>query len=178
MKKSSKKEIAGIVDQHFNHGVDLDSTALALTQAGVKFSDIQTTIQKVGLENEWILTPEKIQEKVKAHIKGKTISHFLDVAKLASSLDISSLSSSEKEKAIIDFSGVNKSTVTASKKFKQFNNSGHMGKIAEWVRENPEFTHEQILSSGLIADAPHRIEYFEEFLAYRNFFQSVDSLAG
>jgi len=85
------------------------------------------------------------------------------------------LSDSEKQKAITDFSGVSKSTVTPSKKFKQFNNSGYMGQIAEWVRNNPEFTHDELLTSGLIAEAPHRLEYFEEFLAYQNFFQSLQA---
>lgn len=173
--KDNAKKITEVVDKHFNKGLSLDDTALQLTGLGVAFSAIQSTIQSVGLANEWILTPAKIQEKVQAHIKGKSISHFLDVAKLAQNLDLPQLSESEREKAIIDFSGVSKSTVTPSKKFKQFSNSGHMGKIAEWVRANPEFTHDEILNSGLIADAPHRIEYFEEFLAYRNFFESLAS---
>lgn len=170
------KAITKIVDNHFNKDLSLDDAAQQLTEQGVKFSDIQSTVHSVAVKNEWILTPEKLQAKVQAHIKGASISHFLDVAKLAQSLDISSLSESEKEKAIIAFSGVSKSTVTASKKFKQFNNSGHMGKIAEWVRANPDFTHVELLSSGLIADAPHRIEYFEEFLAYRNFFDSIKTV--
>ena len=171
--KIDKKKITKVIDNHFNKGLSLDDAALQLTQLGVAFSDIQTTIHSVGVSNEWILTPEKLQTKVKEHVKGASITHFLDVSKLAQTLDISSLSESEKEKAIIDFSGVSKSTVTPSKKFKQFSNSGHMGKIAEWVKANPAFTHDEILNSGLIADAPHRIEYFEEFLAYRNFFESL-----
>jgi len=170
---SKVTEIKKIVDGHFNKGLSLDDAALQLTKQGVAFSDIQSTIQSVGLANEWILTPEKLKAKVQAHVKGKTITHFLDVSKLAQSLDISSLSESEKEKAIVDFSGVSKSTVTASKKFKQFSNSGYMGKIADWVRANPDFSHDELLTSGLIADAPHRIEYFEEFLAYQNFFESL-----
>ena len=171
--KSNFQKIDAVIDQHFNHGLSLDETALQLTQLGVSFSAIQSTIQKVGIENEWILTPEKIAEKVQAHVKGKTITHFLDVAKLAKSLDISSMSESEKQKAVTDFSGVAKSQVTPSKKFKQFNNSGHMGKIADWVRANPEFSHDEILKAGLIPDAPHRVEYLEEFLAYREFFKSL-----
>lgn len=171
--KDNTKAITAVIDKHFNKGLSLDDTAQKLTVLGVAFSAIQTTIQAVAIANEWILTPEKLQAKVQEHIKGSTISHFLDVAKLAQTLDISSLSDSEKEKAIIAFSGVSKSVVTASKKFKQFNNSGHMGKIADWVRNNPKFSHDELLSSGLIADAPHRLEYFEEFLAYRNFFESI-----
>lgn len=167
------KAITEVIDSHFNKGLSLDDTAQELTKLGVKFSAIQSTVQSIALANEWILTPQKLQEKVQAHVKGASITHFLDVAKLAQTLDISSMSESEKEKAIIAFSGVNKSIVTASKKFKQFNNSGHMGKIADWVRNNPEFSHDELLNSGLIADAPHRVEYFEEFLAYRNFFKSL-----
>jgi len=172
---AQKKAITATVDNHFNKGLSLDDTALELTKHGVKFSEIQSTIQNVGLANEWILTPEKLKAKVVEHVKGVSITHFLDVSKLAQSLDISSLSESEKEKAITDFSGVSKSTVTPSKKFKQFNNSGYMGQIAEWVRNNPEFSHDELLTSGLIADAPHRVEYFEEFLAYQNFFQSLQA---
>jgi len=173
IKKVNKKAITAIIDKHFNKGMSLDDAAMALTQEGVKFSDIQATVHSIGVENEWILTPAKIQDKVHALVKGQTISHFLDVLGLAKNLDLPQLSESEKQKAITDFSGVSKSLVTPSKKFKQFTNSGHMGKIAEWVKQNPTFTHEEILSSGLIADAPHRIEYFEEFLAYRNFFESL-----
>lgn len=169
----SKSKIKEVVNKHFNKGLSLDNAALELTQLGVKFSEIQNTIHSVGVENEWILTTEKLKAKVQDHVKGKVISHFLDVAKLAESLDISSLSESEKQKAITDFSGVSKSLVTPSKKFKQFSNSGYHGKIADWVRANPDFTPEQIHKSGLIAEAPHRLEYFEEFLAYRNFFESV-----
>jgi len=172
---AQKKAITETVDKHFNKGLSLDDTALELTKHGVKFSDIQSTIQAVGLKNEWILTTEKLKAKVQKHVEGASITHFLDVSKLAQTLDISSLSESEKEKAIIDFSGVSKSTVTASKKFKQFNNSGYMGKIAEWVRANPDFTHDELLNSGLISDAPHRVEYFEEFLAYQNFFSSLSA---
>ena len=167
------KTVTKIIDNHFNKGLSLDDTALQLTQQGISFSEIQNTIHSVGVKHEWILTPEKLKAKVLKHVEGASITHFLDVAKLAQTLDISSLSESEKEKAITDFSGVSKSLVTPSKKFKQFSNSGHMGKIADWVRANPEFSHDEILNSGLIADAPHRIEYFEEFLAYRNFFDSL-----
>jgi hypothetical protein len=170
----SKAKIKLVIDKHFNKGLSLDDAALELTQLGVPFSEIQSTIQAIGIKYEWILTPEKLKAKVVEHIKGKTISHFLDVSKLAKTLDISSLSESEKEKAITDFSGVSKSLVTPSKKFKQFSNSGHMGSIADWVRANPEFNHTELYNSGLIADAPHRTEYFEEFLAYRNFFESLN----
>lgn len=167
------KAVTKVINNHFNKGLSLDDTALELTKLGVSFSDIQSTIHSIGVKHEWILTPEKLQAKVKAHVEGASITHFLDVAKLAQSLDISSLSESEKQKAITDFSGVSKSTVTASKKFKQFNNSGYMGQIAEWIKENPEFSHDELLNSGLIAEAPHRVEYFEEFLAYQNFFGSL-----
>jgi hypothetical protein len=173
MSKVKTADIKKIINNHFNKGLSLDDTAQQLTQAGIPFSEIQNTIHSVGVANEWILTTEKLKSKVQAHVKGKSITHFLDVSELAKKLDISSLSESEKQKAIIDFSGVSKSTVTPSKKFKQFANSGHMGTIAEWVRANPKFSHDEILGSGLIADAPHRVEYFEEFLAYRNFFESL-----
>lgn len=169
------KKVTAIINNHFNKGLSLDDTALQLTQEGIKFSEIQSTIQAVGVKNEWILTPEKLKEKVLSHVEGASITHFLDVARLASTLDISSLSESEKQKAITDFSGVSKSTVTPSQKFKQFHNSGYMGVIAEWVRSNPEFSHDELLNSGLIADAKHRIAYFEEFLAYQEFFQSLQA---
>lgn len=169
----NKKAITEVINKHFNKGLSLDDAAMELTKLGVKFSDIQSTVHSVAVANEWILTPEKLKAKVIAHVKGASITHFLDVAKLAQTLDISSLSESEKQKAITDFSGVSKSIVTASKKFKQFDNSGYMGVIADWVRANPEFSHDELLGSGLIADAPHRVEYFEEFLAYQNFFQSL-----
>jgi len=169
------KEITKVVDQHFNKALSLDDTANKLFALGIPVMKIQETINSVGIKNEWILTPEKLKAKVQEHVKGKTITHFLDIAELAKSLDISSLSESEKQKAITDFSGVSKSTVTASKKFKQFNNSGYMGEIANWIQNNPDFSHDELLNSGLIASAPHRVEYFEEFLAYQSFFSGLQA---
>lgn len=171
----SQTEVKKIVSNHFNKKISLDDTAMFLVQAGIKFSDIQNTINTVGIKNDWVLTGEKLEEKVKQHLAGKTVSHFLDVVALAKSLDISQLSDSEKQKAIIDFSDTSKAKLVPSKKFKQFNNSGHMGKIASWIKSNPNFSHSELLDSGLIADAPNRVEYFEEFLSYRAFFESLQA---
>ena len=109
-------------------------------------------------------------------VKGKTITHFLDVVQLAKSLDLSQLSQAEKQKAIIDFSGVAKSDCREGKKFKQLHNSGNHGLIAEWILLHPEFSASELHSSGVIT-APNAADYYDEFLAYREFFSAVAAAA-
>lgn len=167
----SKSAIKKIVSAFYNDGASLDDTAMALSQSGVKFSEIQSTIKSVGIENDWLLTDAKIKERVRAHLEGKTISHFLDIVQLAKTIDLAQLSIEEKQKAIVDFSGVSKSIAKEPSKFKKLHGSGHHGKIAEWIKNNPDFTPEQIHNSGLIV-APNASEYYDEFLAYREFFRA------
>ncbi len=169
---SDKAQIKAAVDAFYNKGIDLDTTAMLLTSAGVSFSSIQSTIESVGTANEWILTTEKIKQKVEKAIQGKVISHFLDVVKLAKEIDLAQLTQGEKEKAIIEFSGVKASDVKEGKKFKQLHNSGYHGAIADWIRANPDFTPEQIHSCGMATKAPNEADYYDEFLAYREFFRA------
>lgn len=176
MAQSKASLIKSAVDGFFNKAVSLDDTAMALTGAGVAFTAIQSTIQTIGVKNDWILTPEKIKAKVEATIEGKTISHFLDVVQLAKNLDLAQLSQAEKEKAIVEFSGVKSSDVKEGKKFKQLHNSGNFGAICNWIKENPDFTAEQIHNSGLVT-APNASDYYDEPLAWREFFRTINSQA-
>ena len=170
--KAQKANIVKAVDSYFNGGVSLDDTAMLLTQNGIGFTAIQETINKVAIENDWLLTDAKIEASVKELVKGKTISHFLDIAELASQLNLKQLSDIEKQKAIRDFSGVSASVIKQHKKFKQFNNSGHMGKLADWVKAHPSFTPEQIKNCNVV-EAPNAQDYYEEMLAYRQFFKTL-----
>lgn len=170
-KAQQTKAITVAIDAFFNKGVSLDDTALILTQNGVGFSEIQNTIHSVGVKNEWVLTPERIKAKVLDSIKGKTISHFLDVVQLAKSIDLAQLSLAEKQQAIVEFSGIEKSIAKEPRKFRQFHNSGNHGKIAEWIKLNPEFTAQQLHASGVVT-APNASDYYDEFLAYREFFRA------
>ena len=162
------------VQAYFTSGASLDDTAQKLSSEGIGFSDIQSTIQSTGIKHDWILTDEKIKSKVQELVKDKTLSHFLDVVTLAKSLDIPQMSTAEKQQAIIDFSGVVKSVVAKSSKFKQLDNSGIHGAIANWIKENPDFTASELHSSGAIPDStPKQKLYYDEFLSYREFFQSL-----
>ena len=171
MTTSKKTNIKNAVSGFYNDGVSLNDTAMLLTQAGVPFTDIQSTIKKIGIENEWLLTEDKIKERVLSHVEGKVISHFLDIVQLAKSIDLAQLSQAEKQKAIVDFTGVAPSIAKEPSKFKKLHGSGHHGVIAEWIKENPDFTPEQLHNSGLI-DAPNKSDYYDEFLAYREFFRA------
>lgn len=166
-----QKAINEVVTAFYSDGVSLDDTALSLTQNGVGFSDIQTTIKSVGIKLGLVLTTDLIQKRVVTHIKGKTISHFLDVVELAKSIDLAQLSEQEKQQAIIDFSDVKKSVVKEPSKFKKLHGSGHHGVIADWIKSHPDFTAQELHSSGLIS-APNASEYYDEFLAYREFFKA------
>ena len=50
----------------------------------------------------------------------------------------------------------------------------HHGVIAAWIKKNPNFTAAQLVSSGT-CKAPNAIEYYEEFIAYRAFFNSLNN---
>lgn len=165
----NQKAINEAVTGFYSKGVSLDDTAMSLTQHGIGFSAIQETISSVGIKLGLVLTEEKIKEKVEAHIKGKTISHFLDIVTLAKSIDLAQLSPNEKQQAIIEFSGISKSVVKEPAKFKQFHNSGNHGKIASWIKSHPDFTAKELHESGLIT-APNASAYYDEFLAYREFY--------
>lgn len=170
-KAQMKKAIEKAVNDYFNNGQSLDDTAQILSQNGVAFSDIQSTIQSVGISHEWVLTPEKIKARVTAHVKDKVISHFLDIVQLAKDIDLPQMSEAEKQKAIADISGVEKSIAKEPRKFKQFHNSGNHGKIAEWIKSHPDFTAKELHESGVIT-APNASDYYDEFLAYREFFRA------
>jgi len=59
-------------------------------------------------------------------------------------------------------------------KYSKFNKSNtHHGIIAAWVRKHPNFTPIQLKSSN-ICSAPKAEEYYEEFIAYRQFFQELE----
>ena len=177
-KAQNKIAIVQAISDYFNAGVSLNDTAPILSQHGVPFTEIQETIQSVGLEKEWILTPEKVQEKVTKALDGVVLTHFLDVVKLAKNIDMPQLTDQEKQKAIIDFSGVSKSVVKASAKFTQFSNSGYVGNIARWIKSHPDFTPQELHDSNSCFKGENPSEqspiaklYFDEFLAYREFFK-------
>jgi len=171
MATSKKTLIKNAVSGFYNDGVSLNDTALLLTQAGIPFTDIQATLKKIGIENDWLLTEAKIKDRVVTHIEGKVISHFLDIVQLAKTIDLAQLSLAERQKAIVDFSGVSKSIAKEPSKFKKLHGSGHHGVIAEWIKSNPDFTPGDLHNSGIIT-APNASEYYDEFLAYREFFRA------
>ena len=174
-KVQTNKILKSAIDAHLNKGVSLNDTAQVLADNKIDMGIIMSLnvhIQEVGQAQGWILTPEKIKAKVLDLVKNTPITHFLDVLKLAKMLDVPQLSDQDKLTAIVDYSGVEKSKVKEPAKFKQFHNSGHFGKIAEWVLKNPEFTASEIHSSGLI-DAPNKDAYYDEMLAYREFFYGL-----
>ena len=50
----------------------------------------------------------------------------------------------------------------------------HYGAIAAWIKNNPDFTAAELISSG-VCNAPNKNDYYEEFLAYREFFQLLNN---
>jgi hypothetical protein len=170
-KATQNKAIKNAIDGFYNKGVSLDDTAMLLTQNGVGFTAIQDTIKSVGINEGWLLTDDKIKEKVLSAVEGKVFSHFLDVVQLAKEIDLAQLSLAEKQKAIVKFAGISKSIASEPSKFKKLHNSGHHGKIADWIKANPDFTPEQLHNSG-VCTAPNASEYYDEFLAYREFYRA------
>ncbi|MBT8294376.1 MAG: hypothetical protein KJN70_13970 [Eudoraea sp.] len=170
-KAQQTKAITEAVKAYFNEGASLDDTAMILSKNGVLFTDIQSTIQSVGVSHEWVLTTEKIKARVETAIKGKTVSHFLDVVQIAKELELPQMSLAEKQQAIVEFGKIEKSIAKEPRKFRQFHNSGNHGKIAEWIKSNPEFTAKDLHSSGVIT-APNASDYYDEFLAYREFYRA------
>ena len=170
-KVTKAKAIENAVSDFYNKGVSLDDTAMLLTQNGVGFTAIQDTIKTIGIKNGWLLTEDKIKEKVLEAVKDKTPTHFLDVLQLAKSLDLAQLSEAERLEAVSKYSGLSKSVTKQPKKFRQFNNSGYHGAIADWIKAHPDFTPEELHNSGTCT-APNKADYYDEFLAYREFFRA------
>lgn len=52
--------------------------------------------------------------------------------------------------------------------------SQHHGVIAAWIKKNPDFTVTQLVNSG-ICKASNAIDYYEEFIACRAFFNSLNN---
>ena len=50
------------------------------------------------------------------------------------------------------------------------NTTNHHGAIAAWIKNNPNFTANELISSG-VCKASNKQEYYEEFIAYREFFE-------
>lgn len=48
------------------------------------------------------------------------------------------------------------------------------GVIAAWIKAHPNFTAAELVRSG-ICKAPNAIDYYEEFIAYRAFFKSLEN---
>jgi len=48
----------------------------------------------------------------------------------------------------------------------------HHGKIAAWLKKNPDFTANELMNSG-VCSADNADEYYEEFIAYRKFFSTL-----
>ena len=59
-------------------------------------------------------------------------------------------------------------------KYSQFNKPNtHHGKVAAWVRKHPNFDPIQLMASN-VCDAPNANKYYEEFIAYRQFFRELE----
>ena len=170
----SKAEIIkDAVKAYYLEGVTLNDTAQILASNGIEFTAIQKTIQTIGIKEGYVLTPEKIAEKVKEAVSGKVISHFLDVATLAKELDIAQLSEKEKQDAIIEFSGVKKSVVKMPSKFRKLaNETGLHGSMVSWVKEHPDFTPAELHNSGSVVTG-NSSDYYDELLSYFNLYETI-----
>lgn len=60
-----------------------------------------------------------------------------------------------------------------SKLSKLYNKKTNHGKIAAWIKNNKTFNAHDLVSSGS-CDAANKIEYYEEFIAYREFFNLIN----
>ena len=63
---------------------------------------------------------------------------------------------------------------TKFEKLQYPNTSNHHGAIAAWIKNNPNFTATELMSSG-VCKASNKNDYYEEFIAYREFFQLLNN---
>jgi hypothetical protein len=158
------------VQKHLVGKLSLNETAAILYNNKIDFSDIKSTIEKVGKANNWIFSPEKIETVTKDFLKDKKITHFLDVIQFAKDLKIPLKTEKEIQNYIIEFSGIEKSAVKIPAKFSQFYKNGYHGVIAKWITEHPEFTAGELLDTNLVI-ANNAADYYNEFSAYREFYR-------
>lgn len=168
------KDITKAVDQHFNNGLSLDDTCELLYKAGIKVKEFETTIKSIGLKNEWILTPEKIDEKISEFIKGKKVKHFLDILNLAEEIELPQVDQKKIQNKIFILSGAKASDVKQHAKFKKlFNPNGKHGCVIAWIEENPNFKPDELIKADPIAKMQgstttpeNRLDYYEEINSY------------
>jgi hypothetical protein len=53
--------------------------------------------------------------------------------------------------------------------------TNHHGAIAAWIQCHPNFTAAELIKSGVCKAPSNAIEYYEEFIAYREFFQLLNN---
>lgn len=175
-KAIDSKAVKAAVKAFYLDGVSLDDTAEALYVAGVPVPQIEDIIKSTGIKEGFVLTPEAIQAKVVEAVKGKEFAHYLDVVTLAKALDIKQLSEHEKVQVIGQVAKLSKSLTKEPAQFKKLSsNKGHYGLIATWVKDHPDFTAQELHASNLI-DAPNSSDYYDQFLAFREFYKELYSL--
>lgn len=177
-KTSSKKvefsNIEKAVIAQYEKGVDSNDTASILFSEGINFSDIESLILSTAKKLKLILTDKEIAEKIKLGCEGKDKPVFFgDLVGIVKEINIPQLEYKELLKGVQTCLGVN---LTEHAKFKQFNNSGYHGNIARWIKANPDFTPNELLSSGSCVDGKGVLSnnceaYYNEFLAYKAFFE-------
>lgn len=174
-KAQNQKTIDNAVTDYYTKNVSLTDTVKSIFFAGMESivgEGTEAILKAEGIRLGLVLTPEKLKQKVLDHVKGAEITHFMDVQNLANSLDLVQLTNTEKQAYIIEFSGVKKSLVKKSSKFTQLMGDTIHGKIAQWCKDHKGFTAQELHASNAIPDStPKQKLYYDEFLAYREFFQ-------
>lgn len=169
------QKVTKIVKAHYVDGVSLDDTLASLMMEGnVPFSELQTVLKTKAHELGLILTPEELKTKVHEGVQGKAKPiDFSEVVAIAESLKIPQVAFDELLAVVQEEMGTN---LREHAKFKELRKQNtKKGAIANWILSNPDFTAKELLESG-VCDSDNAEAYYQEFLAYKAFFDKVHSL--
>ena len=117
------------------------------------------------------MTLDQIKAKVIDQVKNNPIGHFLDVVSLARSINLGNKTMQEKKEFIVQFCGVEASTIKESAQMKRIHSdSTDYGKVYAWVSEHPDFKPADLHKSGILPKVKMRDAFFEETIAAQVFY--------
>jgi len=150
----------------------------------MQWEDLKTfpaMMKKIGLKEGYILSDADIVKKVKDFLQSHPVAHSLEVVAIAEKLKLPQLDETEKQAYIIANCGATSKQLKVSSKFtKLYETSKIHGRIAEYIIDNPDYTPSSLIKAckGMgESEATKTDDYVNEFLAYREFFESLNTEA-
>ena len=175
--------------EYYNNEFSLpknDRVILGEPVSGHSFSQLRNNLQDMLNSYEFtVITLTRIDDEAVADMR-----HRLNSSNFSSAHHQPNLSTTHPELKIDDKVNSNPKSITdlplinieedsshynykSTKLSKLHNPKTKHGKIGAWIKNHKTFKAQDLVSSG-VCDTANAVEYYEEFIAYRAFFNSLD----